>query len=205
MLDRQPLAGPGCTLPNFASSPVGDASFPRFTGRRGTGCVPAAPFCLPPQMGAGDQPGQDAQPRLHPLPLRVGVLRGRSLRGPPAGGPGFPVVRFPVAPGGTSLSVCSCLVSHSLSLTVCDWTSVSSWCTGFRIMSFTFQRLGASAPAPTPSASVNNPAPSHNLPGAPAFVRGRAGPYANGPSCDVIGVYREMTPVAEMQLGLFRS
>ena len=30
---------------------------------------------LPSQVGAGDDPGQDAQPFLHPIPLRVGVLR----------------------------------------------------------------------------------------------------------------------------------
>ena len=30
---------------------------------------------LPLQMGAGDHAGQDAQPRLRGLPLRVGVLR----------------------------------------------------------------------------------------------------------------------------------
>ena len=39
-------------------------SIPGFTCRRRTGCGCAAQFCLTPQMGAGDGPGQEAQP--HP-------------------------------------------------------------------------------------------------------------------------------------------
>ena len=50
-------------------------SIPGFNCRRRIwhGC--AAPFRLPPQVGAGDDPGQDAQPLMHRWPLLRNVNR----------------------------------------------------------------------------------------------------------------------------------
>ena len=95
--------------------------------------------CLPPQVGSGDDPGQDAQPRLHPLPLLGRVIRVRSFWRLPAGGPGFPDV-----PAGPRRFVSSGVVSHILSCGVRDWASMSSWGAGFRIISFTFHWSGSS-------------------------------------------------------------
>ena len=63
-------------------------SIPGFTCRRWTGRGGAAPFRLPPQVGAGDDPGQDAQPLMHRWPLlrnvnrRIGNGVGDSSAGP---------------------------------------------------------------------------------------------------------------------------
>ena len=63
-------------------------SIPGFTCRRRTGRGCAAQFCLTPQMGAGDGPGQEAQPHPHRLSLlhrvnrRIGNGVGDSSAGP---------------------------------------------------------------------------------------------------------------------------
>ena len=83
-----------------------------------------------------------------------------------------------------------------------------SWDGGFsfRFKWFTCSWSVSSAPSPTPPPdSVNQPFPPHNLPQGPAFVRGRAGPHAGDLLRDVVGVYRELTPVAEVQAGPVRS
>ncbi len=68
-------SNPGALADESAERRLTGGSMPGFACRRGTwgGC--AAPFRLTPQVSAGDDPGQDAEPFLHPLPLRVGVLR----------------------------------------------------------------------------------------------------------------------------------
>ncbi len=133
------------------------------------------PVNLPLQVGAGDDPGQDAQPRPHCLPLRVRVLRVCIPSGLPACRPGSPVARFPVAPGGTLRLVSSGVVSHVLSSGVCDWSSGSGCAVGTTIISFTSDRIGSPASSPGPPASVNKETPPHNLPQGPALVRGRPG------------------------------
>ncbi len=52
-----------------------DGSIPGFTCRRRTGRWCSAPVCLTPQVGAGDDPGQDAQPLPHRFPLLRNVNR----------------------------------------------------------------------------------------------------------------------------------
>ena len=52
-----------------------DGSIPGFTCRRWTGRGCAASVRLPPQVGAGDDPGQDAQPLMHRWPLLRNVNR----------------------------------------------------------------------------------------------------------------------------------
>ena len=139
---------------------------------------------LPSQVGAGDHAGQDAQPRLHLLPLMGGVLRGCSTWRLPAGGPGFPV-----SPGGTRLSVCPCLVSHSLSLGDCDWASVSSWGSGFKIMSSSLHPCWSSASLPLPRESVSSgTAPGNYLWGLSTLIT-LMGSSAPGPiACCAAGV-----------------
>ena len=105
----------------------------------------SCPGCLPPQVGAGDHPGQDTQPRLHLRSLFGGVLRGLSPRVLPAAGPGFPSARFSLAPGETLRFVVSGIVLHILSLVACDWVSGSGCGIAIRIMSFTLQRFWALA------------------------------------------------------------
>ena len=104
--------------------------------------IRSGPGCLTPQVGSGDHPGQDAQPPLQLLSLAEGALRGRSPRAPRGGWPGFPVAGLPVAPGAPRLSVCSRLVSHILSLGVCDGAFVSGFGIAFRVISFTSYRFG---------------------------------------------------------------
>ena len=66
-----------------------DVSIPGFTCRRRTGSRCAAPVRLPPQMGAGDDPGQDAQP----VPYRLSLLRrvDRRISNGVGGSPAGPV------------------------------------------------------------------------------------------------------------------
>ena len=92
---------------------------------------------LTPQVGAGNDPSQNAQPRLHLRSLLGGVLRGRSPRVLPAAGP-----RVPGVPARPRRSVLSRLVSHILSLMACDRVSVLSRVVGIRIISFTSHRFG---------------------------------------------------------------
>ena len=151
----------------------------------------SGPGCMATQVGAGDDPGEDAQARLRRLPLPGGVLRGPSPWSPPAGGPGFAL-----APVGTFRSVSSVVVSHILSLVVCDWASVYIGLTGFRTMSFTFRRFGARAYSPTPPAIVSHWNAEKNLPQGPAPVRPLTGPLPSGPwfahwGCTGFGVCRE--------------
>ena len=65
----------------------GDGSIPGFTCRQRTGRGCSAPFRLPPQVGAGDDPGQEAQPLPHRLSLlrRVNRRIGNGVGDPPAG------------------------------------------------------------------------------------------------------------------------
>ncbi len=158
-------------------------------GAGSAGCSPArppllwrlsgVPLCLPLKVGTGDDPGQDAQPRLHRLLLCVRVLRGcfPSALGLPAGGPGFRIARFPAAPGGTLRLVSSDVVSHILSLWVCGGVSVSRLGSSSRIMSFTSYMFGSPAASPTPQQSLNQPNPQRNHPW------GRSYEGAYGPLC----------------------
>ena len=111
----------------------------------------SGPGRLPPQVGAGDDPGQDAQPRLPPLPLLLGVVRGRCPWGLPSDFPGFPAV-----PAKPRWIVSSGVVSHILSLVACDRASVSSWVCWFRIISFTLYWFGLAASLPLLPESVSN-------------------------------------------------
>ena len=161
--------------------------------RRGAGfagCSPArsplvwqprrGPFRLPLQVGAGDDPGQDAHPCPNRLPLCVRVLRGCIPGGLPAEGCGFRA-----APGETLRPVYSGVVSHVLSLCVRDGVSVSGRGSSFRIISFTsFRGFGGRrhrqrrrkvwTKKPLRITSCRNP---RSCGGAqePALVRGRPG------------------------------
>ncbi len=116
------------------------------------------PGCLAAQVGAGDDAGQDAQPRLHLRSLLSSVLWGCSTRGLPAGGPGFSGVlarprRF----------VLSRLVSHILSLVACDWLSVYSCGIALRTISFTSYRFGPAVSSPMPPGIVSHRDAGKNL------------------------------------------
>ncbi len=155
---------------------------------------------LPSQVGAGDHAGQDAQPRLNLLPLMGGVLRGCSPWRLSAGGPGFPV-----APGGTRLSGCSCLFSHSLSLGDCDWASASSRGSGVKIMSFTLHPFWSSASLPLPRESVSSgTAPGNYLWGLSTLIT-LTGPSASCPSRAVLGVYRRLSSGRQPPGGSFKA
>ena len=69
------------------ASGYGDASFIGPARRWRAGRGGASPGRLPPQVGAGDDLGQDAQPPPHRLPMlrRVNRRRGDGVRGRPAG------------------------------------------------------------------------------------------------------------------------
>ena len=174
-------------------------------GQRGAGsasCSPASPrfrwrlrlarLRPPLQVGTGDDPGQDAQPRLHRLLLRAGVLRGCSPGGLPAGPPGSPV-----APGGTLRPVSSGVVLHILSLCLCDGVSVSCLGSSFRIISFTSYRVGSSASPATPQQSVANGTATENYLWALSTLITPTGPSASVPFPAVAGVYRRSSFVAE--------
>ena len=179
--------GSGSSSPSVAGPMV------RWRRRRGPGC-------LAPQVSAGDDPGQDAQARLRRLPLPGGVLRGPSPWSPPAGGPGFAL-----APVGTFRSVSSVIVSHILSLVVCDWASVYIGLTGFRIMSFTFRRFGAPAYSPTLPGIVSHRHAEKNLPQGPAPVRPLTGPLPSSPWFAPLDVYQDLNCLVTRGIGSFQS
>ncbi len=64
--------------------------------------LPGVPLRLTPQVGAGDHAGQDAQPRLHRLFLRVGVLRVVPLGVFLPNVPGLRLLDFRLLPEGRS-------------------------------------------------------------------------------------------------------
>ena len=72
----------------ISGAPVAGELLAGFTCRRRTWRWCAAPFRLPPQVGAGDDPGQDAQPLPNRWPLlrnvnrRIGNGVGDSSAGP---------------------------------------------------------------------------------------------------------------------------
>ena len=78
-----------------------DGSLSGLTFRRRTGLACAAPLRLPPQVGAGDDPGQDAQPVPNSLLLFRRVLRQRPAGRSPAAGKLPPLTGLlPGVPGG---------------------------------------------------------------------------------------------------------
>lgn len=62
---------------------------------------------------------------------------------------------------------------------------------------------GSSALSSVIHLSVNQPAHPHNLAQGPAILRGRAGPYASGPPCRVIGVYMSRVRLQKCKSGRF--
>ena len=163
-----------------------NCSLASFLVRWGLRCGPGF---LPLQVGAGDDAGQDAQPRLHPVPLAGGVLRFVSPWGLSAGGPGCPV-----APRGTLRFVSSGVVSHILSLRVCDRASVSGCGIGIRVMSFTFYWFGlaaASAYSPTPLVSVGQQDCGRKLPVRVINSDNPYGPPGVRPFCCCTGGVQE--------------
>lgn len=62
---------------------------------------------------------------------------------------------------------------------------------------------GSSALSSVIHLSMNQPAHPHNLAQGPAILRGRAGPYASGPPCRVIGVYMSRVRLQKCKSGGF--
>ena len=175
-----------------ASPPDRSVSVSPLRWRRGRG-----PGRLAAQVGAGDDAGQDAQPRLHLRSLLVVVLWGRSPWGLPAAGPGVPA--------RPRRSVLSRLVSHILSLMACDRVSASSWGIAIRIISFTSYRFGSAACSPTPLVSVAAVVALENyLRGLPALIT-PTGPSASGLSHAVLGVYRRLSFGTQPPRGRFKA